>query len=309
MADVTMPRLSDSMAEGTILRWLKSDGDAVRAGEELVEIETDKATETYEARADGVLEVVAAVGETLPVGAIIARLDGVLGAAVPEPATAAPPPAARLGARGETTVVEATRAQGVLGRRMAESRATIPDFTAAVEADPAAATDALAQLRATLDPPPALEHLVVKACGVALREQPRVNASYRDGRFEQHGRVNVGLAVHTDAAPVFTTIFDADARPFAEIVREAHELAERARAGTITSPALSGATFTVSALPVRRFTAIITPPHAAALAVGTAGPTLELTLSSDHRILFGADAARFLGRVRELLAKPAALLV
>ena len=306
MADVTMPRLSDSMAEGTILRWLKSDGDAVRAGDELVEIETDKATETYAARDEGVLEVVAAVGETLPVGALIARL-GANGALPPEPAPPAAPPTP--GARGETTVVEATRAQGVLGRRMAESRATIPDFTVGVEADVVAAADALAQLRATLDPPPALEHLVVKACGVALREHPRVNASYRDGRFEQHGRVNVGLAVHTDALPVYTTIFDADTRPFAELVREARDLAGRARAGTITSPALSGATFTVSALPVRRFTAVITPPHAAALAVGTAGPTIDLTLSADARILFGADAARFLARVRELLEKPAALLV
>jgi pyruvate dehydrogenase E2 component (dihydrolipoamide acetyltransferase) len=308
MADVTMPRLSDSMAEGTILRWLKSDGDRVRAGDDLVEIETDKATETYEARDEGVLEVVAAVGETLPVGALIARL-GTNGATAAPPEPAPPAAAPRPGARGETTVVEATRAQGVLGRRIAESRATIPDFTVSVEADVVAAADALAQLRATLDPAPALEHLVVKACGVALREHPRVNASYRDGHFEEHGRINVGLAVHTDAAPVYTTIFDADARPFAELVSDAHDLAERARAQTITSPALSGATFTVSALPVRRFTAVITPPHAAALAVGTAGPTIDLTLSADGRILFGADAARFLARVRELLEKPAALLV
>jgi pyruvate dehydrogenase E2 component (dihydrolipoyllysine-residue acetyltransferase) len=306
MADVTMPRLSDSMAEGTILRWLKSDGDAVRAGDELVEIETDKATETYEARDEGVLEVVAAVGETLPVGALIARL-GANGALPPEPAPPAAPP--KPGARGETTVVEATRAQGALGRRMAESRATIPDFTATVEAGLPTVTDALVQLRATLDPPPTLEHLVVKAAGVALREHPRVNGSYRDGRFELHGRVNVGLAVHTDAAPVHTTIFDADTRPFAELVRDAHDLAERARAGTITSPALSGATFTVSVLPVRRFTAIVTPPHAAALAVGTAGPALDLTLSADHRILFPADVAAFLARLAELLSKPASLLV
>jgi pyruvate dehydrogenase E2 component (dihydrolipoamide acetyltransferase) len=150
---------------------------------------------------------------------------------------------------------------------------------------------------------------VVKAAGVALREHPRVNGSYRDGRFELHGRVNVGVAVHTDAAAVYTTIFDADTRPFAELVRHAHDLAERARAGTITSPALSGATFTVSVLPVRRFTAIVTPPHAAALAVGTAGPALDLTLSADHRILFPADVAAFLARLAELLSKPASLLV
>src|SRR3712207_9076813 len=69
-----MPRLSDSMEEGTILRWLKSDGDEVKRGDELAEIETDKATMTYEADTDGVLTIVAGEGETLPVGAVIAHL-------------------------------------------------------------------------------------------------------------------------------------------------------------------------------------------------------------------------------------------
>src|ERR1700710_2923271 len=77
MADVAMPRLSDSMEEGTILKWLKSDGDEVKRGEELVEIETDKANMTYEADSDGTLSIVAKEGDTLPVGETIARLgDG-----------------------------------------------------------------------------------------------------------------------------------------------------------------------------------------------------------------------------------------
>src|SRR3954468_24834929 len=74
MADVAMPRLSDSMEEGTILKWLKSDGDTVSRGEELVEIETDKANMTYEADADGTLSIVAQEGDTLPVGDTIARI-------------------------------------------------------------------------------------------------------------------------------------------------------------------------------------------------------------------------------------------
>src|SRR3954452_1541190 len=76
MPDVVMPRLSDSMEEGTILKWLKAPGDLVARGEELAEIETDKATMTYEADSDGVLEIVAAEGETLPIGAVIARIGG-----------------------------------------------------------------------------------------------------------------------------------------------------------------------------------------------------------------------------------------
>ena len=71
-----MPRLSDSMEEGTIIKWLKAEGDEVARGDELVEIETDKATMTYEADSDGVLQIVAAEGDTLPVGEVIARLNG-----------------------------------------------------------------------------------------------------------------------------------------------------------------------------------------------------------------------------------------
>ena len=76
MADVAMPRLSDSMEEGTILKWLKSDGDEVSKGEELVEIETDKANMTYEADQDGTLKIVAQEGDTLAVGETIAQIGG-----------------------------------------------------------------------------------------------------------------------------------------------------------------------------------------------------------------------------------------
>ena len=74
MAEIVMPRLSDTMEEGTILRWLKREGDELRRGAELVEIETDKATMTYESDLDGVLEIVAAEGDTLAVGELIARV-------------------------------------------------------------------------------------------------------------------------------------------------------------------------------------------------------------------------------------------
>src|SRR4051794_8768073 len=84
MADVAMPRLSDSMEEGTILKWLKADGDEVKRGEELVEIETDKANMTYEADQDGVLKIVASEGDTLPVGETIASIGGEPQAEEPE---------------------------------------------------------------------------------------------------------------------------------------------------------------------------------------------------------------------------------
>ena len=176
---------------------------------------------------------------------------------------------------------------------------------------------------------PTYNDMVVKACALALREHPRANGSYRDGRLELHSRVNVGVAVATEptaragGALVVPTIFDADEKSLGEVAREARSLAGRVRDASITPPELSGATFTVSNLGmygVSSFSAIINPPQAAILSVGsveqrpaargaelTVRHTMTLTLACDHRILYGAEAARFLARVGELLEAPAAL--
>ena len=165
--------------------------------------------------------------------------------------------------------------------------------------------------------------MIVKAAALALREHPRANGSYRDGRVQLHSRVNVGVAVAAQDALVVPTVFDADEKSLGEIAREARALVERVREGTITPPELGGGTFTVSNLGmygIRSFTAIINPPQAAILSVGELGPraiaegeqisvrnTLTLTLACDHRVLYGADAAVFLARIRELLHTPTAL--
>jgi pyruvate dehydrogenase E2 component (dihydrolipoamide acetyltransferase) len=402
MADVVMPRLSDTMEEGTILRWLVRDGEPVRRGEELVEIETDKATMTYESDLDGVLAIVASEGDTLPVGAVIAHvgpapdaqervkasplarriadesgvdLHTVTGsgpggrivkadvqtasAAVsdiaPVPRAAPEPPTSPTvaTAKGETTVVELSRTQQTIARRMAESKATIPDFTLQVDAD----MEECVKLRTELkrlshteapSPPggstthpevPTYNDMVVKACALALREHPRANSSYRDGRLQLHSRINVGVAVAVASdepvggALIVPTVFDADQKSLGEIARETRALAARARDGSITPPELGGGTFTVSNLGmfgVTSFTAIVNPPQAGILSVGSVAPravvlaeagepggagggeivarnTMTVTLACDHRILYGADAARFLARVRELLQAPAAL--
>src|SRR5215210_7761606 len=112
MADVAMPRLSDSMEEGTILKWLKSDGDEVKRGEELVEIETDKANMTYEADSDGVLSIVAKEGDTLPVGETIARLgDGSGGGGGDEQPAAEEEPAPEAEAEAKPAADEAPAAE------------------------------------------------------------------------------------------------------------------------------------------------------------------------------------------------------
>ena len=457
MADVAMPRLSDSMEEGTILKWLKSDGDEVSEGDELAEIETDKATMTYEADAAGVLEIVAEEGQTLAIGEVIAKLKGEGDSEesssdddeasdddeessededaeesedeeepeesedeqpeesdesdedekpdedvkpdedeepsedeepAPEPKGAdgdgerviASPVARRLArergvdlgslhgtgpggrivkadvegaptsasgegeppeqeeapeaepagtvaergtAKGDVVVQEPSRLQGVIARRMAESKATIPDFVIRTDVDMEGCVELRGQLKDRLGPEapvPSYNDMVVKACALALREFPRANGAYRDGRFELYGRVNVGVAVAGQDALVVPTVFDADKRSLGDISRETRDLAGKVREGTIRPPELSGGTFTVSSLRVRRFTTIVTPGQAAALAVGAVEERvavvdgqalvrhqLEATLACDHRILYAADAAAFLATLRELLEDPGAL--
>jgi pyruvate dehydrogenase E2 component (dihydrolipoamide acetyltransferase) len=159
---------------------------------------------------------------------------------------------------------------------------------------------------------------------LALREFPRVNGAYRDGAVETYTRINVGIAVAAEDALVVPTIFDADRMSLGEIGRRARELAARVRDGSISPSELAGGTFTVSNLGmygIDSFSAVINLPQAAILAVGSlkprpivveagelaARPTVNLTLACDHRILYGADGARFLDRLRDLLERPDAL--
>jgi pyruvate dehydrogenase E2 component (dihydrolipoamide acetyltransferase) len=181
------------------------------------------------------------------------------------------------------------------------------------------------QLRSPSGITPSLNDFVVMACARALREQPRANSLYRDAAIEEFSRVNVGVAIAAADALVVATVFDADRRLLADIARTTKELATKVRDGAITPPELAGATFTVSNLGmfgIDRFTAVINVPQAAILTVGAvsqravvrdgeivARRTMTIKLCADHRILYGADAARFVARVRTLLEGPMELMV
>jgi pyruvate dehydrogenase E2 component (dihydrolipoamide acetyltransferase) len=492
-SDVTMPRLSDSMEEGTVLKWLVDEGGEVKRGEPLVEIETDKANMTYESDTDGTLiEVVAQEGDTLAIGEVIARIgdpseaggngkpaakeeaaeeeaaekgaeeeaaaeeggeegaeeegrqegvaeaeeekekagavaeadqgearggagadegggetragdgggaatktrapsgngagdgervkaspvarrmarelgvelarlegsgpggrivkadvqaaaegDGAAAVEAPapeeerapareeEPAAAeeerAPEPQrAEAGPKGEAEVQELTRLQQTVARRMAESKATAPDFSISLTVDMTQAVELRKRLKEVADPAPSFNDMVVKAAAIALKEHPRVNGAYRDGKFELYEKVNIGIAVAAMDALVVPTVFDADRKSLGQIARDARAAAEKVRDRTITPPELSGATFTVSNLGmfgIEQFTAIINPPQASILTVGklakqpavdeggriVARDQMSLSLVCDHRILYGADGAQFLARVKDLLEQPLSL--
>jgi pyruvate dehydrogenase E2 component (dihydrolipoamide acetyltransferase) len=163
------------------------------------------------------------------------------------------------------------------------------------------------------------------AAALALRRHPKLNASYADERLIVHPQINIGIAVATEEALIVPTVRDADTRSLGSLAAEARRLAEKVRSGSVTPEELSGATFTVSNLGMFGMTAIrpiINAPQVAILGVGAARETLKLvdgrpeprqlmtlTLSCDHRAVYGADAARFLSEVRRLLEAPLRLLL
>jgi pyruvate dehydrogenase E2 component (dihydrolipoamide acetyltransferase) len=429
MTDILMPRLTDQMESGTIVAWLVEDGATVEVGQEIVEIETDKATAAHPSDAAGVVETVAGVGDTVAVGEVIARVgvpaasgsrvagDGSANGAgddAPESATAAAPEPARvpaaaapvasngktagrlitplarrlagahgidptelagsgpggrvtkadvmraagieltpappwadstpvapgpalspdtagsaLDSRSGTRVQQPTRLQQIVARRMAEAMATIPHFQVQTEVRMDDAIALRAQLKEAAGEGtavPSLNDLIVKACAVTLPAHPLVNGSYKDGAFELHEHVHVGIAVASEDGLVVATIPDAVIKSLGQIASESRRLAERVRTRTATPPELTGATFTVSNLGMfgmTAITAVINPPQAAILGVGAARPTLAragngeivdrqlvtLTLSCDHRILNGADGSRFLLDVKQCLESPLRLVL
>ncbi len=213
--------------------------------------------------------------------------------------------------KGETEIHEPTRAERAIARRHAETRATVPDL------ELGATVDADAVLALAREHGYATTAVLVRACALELAQHPRANGAYRDGQYEFYSRVNVGLALQTADGYVTPTVLDADHKSVAQLSAEIERATSRARAAELTPPELAGATFTLADLGeygVARASTFLVAPQAAAVAAGAvrpapvardgavvAGHTIELTLSCDGRILFGAHAARFLAAVAERL--------
>ncbi|TMD99626.1 MAG: 2-oxo acid dehydrogenase subunit E2 [Chloroflexi bacterium] len=418
MPDVNMPKLSDTMEEGTVVEWKKKSGDEVKTGDVLAEVESDKATFDLEAEADGTLQILVEQGVPAKIGAPIAKIgegeaapapkakpkepetpptvaeereptpksappkqappekpkpeqsqdgqrdevkasplarrlaeemgvdlaslkgSGPEGRIVKEDVVAAgggrqkadrrrPQPAAERPSGPDVEVIEPTRMQATIARRMAEAKSTVPEFQVTVEAR----VDLAASLRQQLkDSVPGAEKVtmtdfLVRACALALRKFPEVNSSWADGRFQRKRGINIGLAVAPGQGMglLVPVVHDADAKDLIQISIESRQVIERARSGRPGEGDLSGATFSISNLGmygVDEFTAIINPPEAAILAVGAIkdvpvvqdgrivpGKVMRMTLSVDHRVFYGATAAQFMAEVKRLIENPVTLLV
>ena len=202
----------------------------------------------------------------------------------------------------------------IMAERTTQSWTTVPHFFVSRDIDVSNLKAARDARNPTLDGQRGVKtthtDLLVAAVARALRKHPRMNASWSDGRIALHREVNVGLAIAVDNAVVTAVIHDADAASIAEIARQRIDKAARAKANKLQPADITGATFTVSNLGmfgVDAFTAIIVPPQAGILAVGAivdravvvdgaivVRPMMTVTLSSDHRVIDGASAARFL---------------
>ena len=442
--EVFIPKMSDHMSEGDIVRWLAREGDAVQERQPILEVMTDKAVAEVEAPASGVLKGIrrgADAGATVPVGIPIAfiaapdelvpvlpplaRQVAVSNVHPPAVGVAAPPagevraaPATRklakelgvdlglvrgtgsggriteddvraflalsqpasapeaAGVRASPTAralakelgidlarvpgsgphgrvtredveasaghaaaalppapagepdfewIDLTPVQRITGQRMLESIQTAPHFALTISVD---ATNLLwlreaisERVQAEAAEKPSVTALLVKCVAIALKDVPRVNAGFEQGRIRLYKRVNLAVAIGAAQGLAVPVISDADRKSLAQVVTELGGFREKAEQMRFMPEDLAGGTFTITNLGmfgIDRFTAIINPPQSAILAVGRVEkrpvgmaddsialrPIMDLTLSIDHRSLDGVQAAQFLARLKERIEKP-----
>ena len=235
--------------------------------------------------------------------------------AAPAPVAAAPVPQL-----SDDEVIALSQMQKTVARRLTESKQTVPHFYVSTEID---MTDALA-MRQTLNAALSedglkisVNDLVVRAVALALEKFPEVNSSFKDNQFIRHKHINIGIAVDIPSGLVVPVLRDVNTKGLRTIARESKALIEKARANKLSLNDFQGGTFSISNLgmmDVSDFIPVINPPEAAILAVASTKKTfvpvndqpvlrdiMKVTVSADHRIVYGANVARFLQEVKRLL--------
>ncbi len=226
---------------------------------------------------------------------------------------------------GEDKEVPVSQMRKVIARRLSESKFSAPHFYVTVEIDMSQAIATRKQLNTTAPPKISFNDLVLKATAMALRHHPAVNSSWLGDKIRTNGNINIGVAVAVPDGLLVPVINHADQKSLAQINGEVKELAGKAREKKLQPNEMQGNTFTISNLgmfAVDEFTAIINPPDACILAVGSIvekpvvkdgtiqiGNMMKLTLSADHRVVDGATAAQFLQTLREFLENPVRMLL
>ena len=243
--------------------------------------------------------------------------------ASPEPAEEVAPQPVDSG----TERVELSRMRQAIAKVTVDSKQQAPHFYVTAEIDMDRAMSLRREINAALDAEKrvSVNDLVVRACAIALKRHPKFNAFFREDHLQFNDAINIGIAISLEAGLIVPGISDCGNKSLAQIAEASKDLVSRANSGSLRNDEYSGATFSVSNLgmfDVDSFAAIIFPPHAAVLAVGTVreqpvvrdgelavGQVMKATLSTDHRVADGAEAARFLVEVKDLLEQPISLLL
>ena len=378
-----MPKLSDTMEEGLIIKWYKQEGESVESGDALAEIETDKAVMDLEAYASGVMRKILVPGGTkVPAGALIAVIarqeedisdilketPSATGSPIPAPSSekpaSSPPPSTAAGIDAKPSItprarqmatdsgidlsflrgsgpdglitekdvksemknhaqpgsdsetVDLSPMRNIIGRRMVQSKQTIPHFyvTTEIAMDRSLETKRRLEREGTNV---SITDIIVHAVGSTLREFSFINAAYAAGKLRKNKSIHIGLAVGLEDGIMTPVIRNADKKTVEQIASVSKILIERAKTRKIAPEEYTGSTFSLSNIgmfDVDHFMAIIQPGEGAALAVGSvkevpvieqgkvvSGHRMKVTLSCDHRVIDGLQAARFLQGLKRRL--------
>jgi pyruvate dehydrogenase E2 component (dihydrolipoamide acetyltransferase) len=245
-----------------------------------------------------------------------------------QPSAASTPIFSPLGVPPVDETIQLTKLRQAIGRRMTESKQQLPHFYVTSEVDMAALMVQRKQVNAMLadlGEKVSVNDFIVKAVALALREFPNLNASLNGESVLRHGQVNVGVAVAVEGGLLTIVNRDADRKSLRQISIETKAMVSRAREGKVRPNDIEGSTFSISNLgmfDVEHFVAIINPPEAAILAVGSVreipvvaegeikpGMRMKATISVDHRVSDGAEAAQFMQALRKYLEEPLRLMI
>ena len=247
---------------------------------------------------------------------------------VAEPAVAPPvaSPAAAVAAPSDGRI-ELSRMRQTIARVTADSKTTAPHFYVTAEVDMGRAMALRREVNDAADPASrvSVNDLMVKACALALAQHPKFNSFYRGDHLQVHGAMNIGIAIALETGLILPGVSNCEGKSLLEIAAATKDLISRANSGTLRNEEYSATTFSISNMgmfDVESFTAIIYPPHAAILAVGSVkeqpvvrdgqlsiGQVMKATLSTDHRVADGAEAAQFLMEIKRVLENPVSLLL
>jgi pyruvate dehydrogenase E2 component (dihydrolipoamide acetyltransferase) len=266
------------------------------------------------------------VSGTGPGGRIVKRDVETFLREAPSPIVEAPqfvPP----GERRETARVPVSKLRGIIGRRMTAAKQQLPHFYVTTDVDAERMMTLRSELNTMLPEREkiSVNDFIVKAAALALREYPNLNASFAGDEIIQHGDINIGVAVAVEDGLLTIVVRDADLKPLRLISSEVRQMVARAREGRVRPEDIEGSTFTVSNMgmfDVDHFIAIINPPEAAILAIGSVqdvpvvhegslipGQRIKCTISADHRVTDGVEAAKWLQVFKSYIERPLILLL